>query len=48
MAKIKNAPTILVKKHKGKGKLGRPSNRFEDNIKMDLKIIGFTLCTGFV
>jgi hypothetical protein len=41
MAKMKNAPTFLVKNHEANGQLGRPSHRLEDNIKMELKIICF-------
>jgi hypothetical protein len=30
-----------VRKPEGKGPLGRPRRRWEDNIKMDLKEVGF-------
>jgi hypothetical protein len=33
----------LVGKHEGKSPLGRPGYRWEDNIKMDLREIGFGL-----
>jgi hypothetical protein len=32
---------VLVGKHEGKKPLGRPSRRWEDNIKMDLQFVGF-------
>ena len=31
---------VLVGKHEGKGSLGRPRRRWEDNIKMDLQEVG--------
>jgi len=31
---------VLVGKPKGKSPLGRPRRRWEDNIKMDLQIVG--------
>jgi len=31
---------VLVRKHKGKRQLGRPRNRWKDNIKMDLQEVG--------
>ena len=31
---------VLVGKPKGKGPLGRPRGRWEDNIKMDLQEVG--------
>jgi hypothetical protein len=36
-----NAYKILVRKPEGKRPLGRPRRRWEDNIKMDLKEIGW-------
>jgi hypothetical protein len=36
---------VLVGKPEGKGLLGRPRHRWEDNIKMDLQKIG---CGGMV
>jgi hypothetical protein len=38
---MRNAYKILVGKPEGKRPLGRPWHRWEDNIKMDLKEIGF-------
>ena len=32
--------SVLVGKHEGKRPLGRPRRRWEDNIKMDLEIVG--------
>jgi hypothetical protein len=32
---------VLMGKHKGKRQLGRPRRRWEDNIKMDLEVVGF-------
>jgi hypothetical protein len=37
----KNAYRILVGKPKGKRPLGRPKCRWEDNIRMDLREIGW-------
>jgi len=31
---------VLVRKYEGKRPLGRPSSRWEDNIKMDLQEVG--------
>jgi transcription termination factor 2 len=40
--KMKNAYTILVGKREGMRPLGRPRHgRWEDNIKMDLRVTGF-------
>jgi hypothetical protein len=36
----RSAYRILVGKSEGKGPLGRPRRRWEDNIKMDLRRIG--------
>jgi hypothetical protein len=33
----RNAYRVLVGKPEGKGPLGRPRHRWEDNIKMDLR-----------
>jgi len=38
MRVIRNAYNILVGKPEGKRPLGRPSCRWEDNVKMDLKV----------
>jgi hypothetical protein len=37
----KNAYTILMGKREGKIPLGRPRRRWEDNIKMDVREIGW-------
>jgi hypothetical protein len=37
----------LVERPEGKRLLGRPRRRWEDNIKMDLKEIGFDGAIGF-
>ena len=37
---------ILVGKSEGKGRLGRPRGRWEDNIKMDLQEVGWGVWTG--
>jgi hypothetical protein len=37
----RNAYRILVGKPEGKGPLGRPRHRWVDNIKMDLREIGW-------
>jgi hypothetical protein len=41
MVKKRNAYTILVGKPEGKRPLGRPRSRWVDNIKMDLREIGW-------
>jgi hypothetical protein len=40
MGGSKGAYRVLVRRHEGKGLLGRPGRRWEDNIKMDLKEVG--------
>jgi hypothetical protein len=37
-----------VGKPEGKRPLGRPRRRWEDNIKMDLREIGWVLWTGLI
>jgi len=37
---------VLVGKPVGKGPLGRPRRRWEDNIKMDLQEVGWGVWTG--
>jgi hypothetical protein len=41
MEEKRNAYTILVGKSEGKRPLGRPRRRWVDNIKMDLREIGW-------
>jgi hypothetical protein len=41
MGEKRNAYRILVGKREGKGPLGRPIRRWEDNINMDLREIGW-------
>jgi hypothetical protein len=41
MGGVRNAYSILVGKPEGRRPLGRPRRRWEDNIKMDLREIGF-------
>jgi hypothetical protein len=41
MGKKRNAYRILVGKPAGKSPLGRPRHMWEDNIKMDLREIGW-------
>jgi hypothetical protein len=38
---MRGACNILVRKPEGRRPLGRPRRRWEDNIKMDLREIGF-------
>jgi hypothetical protein len=38
---VRNAYKILVGKSEGNGPLGRPVHRWEDNILMDLREMGF-------
>jgi hypothetical protein len=41
MGETRNAYRILVGKPEGKRPLGRPTRRWKDNIKMDLREIGW-------
>jgi hypothetical protein len=41
MGEMRNAYRILVGMPEGKTPLGRPRRRWEDNIKMDLREIGW-------
>jgi hypothetical protein len=38
---MRNAYKILIGKPEGKGPLGRPRNKWEDNVIMDLREIGW-------
>ena len=40
MEQFRNAFRVLEEKPEGKKPLGRPSSRWEDNIKMDLRELG--------
>jgi hypothetical protein len=46
--KKRNAYWILVGKPNGKRLLGRPRRRWQDNIKIDLREIGWVEWTGFI
>jgi hypothetical protein len=48
MREKKNVCRILVGKPEGKRPLGRPRRRWEDNIKMDLRQIGWDQWRDFV
>jgi hypothetical protein len=41
MGRVRNAHIILVGKPEGMRPLGRPGHRWEDNIRMDLREIGW-------
>jgi hypothetical protein len=41
MGEMSNASNILAGKPEGKIPLGRPSCRWEDNVRMDLREIGW-------
>jgi hypothetical protein len=41
MGEVRSAYNILVGRPEGRRPLGRPRRRWEDNIKMDLREIGF-------
>jgi hypothetical protein len=41
MEKMRNAYKIFIKKPEGKRPCGRPRHRWEDNITMDLRKIGW-------
>jgi hypothetical protein len=47
-AEKRNAYTVLVGKTKRKTQLGRSRCRWEDNIKMDLKDMGWRAWTGLI
>jgi hypothetical protein len=42
-----NVHMVLVGKPEGKRTLGKPRHRWEDGIKMDLREIGWGVCSGF-
>jgi len=48
MGKRRSAFRAVVGKSEEKRTLGRSRRRWEDNIKMDLKIIGLVVWTGFI
>jgi hypothetical protein len=48
MAEKRKAYRLLVGKPKGKRPLGRPTRRWVDNIKMDLRDVDGVMYTGFV
>jgi hypothetical protein len=41
VGEVRGAYNILVRKPEGRRPLGRPRRKWEDNIKMDLREIGF-------
>jgi hypothetical protein len=48
LGEIRNAHKILVRKPEGKRPRGRPRRRWEDNIRMDLREVGWEVWTGFI
>jgi hypothetical protein len=48
MGEGRNVYRVLVGKPEGKRPLERPRRRWEDGIKLDLREIGWGLCSGFV
>jgi hypothetical protein len=44
LRKRRDTYRVLVGKCKGKGLLGRPKHRFEDDVKMDIKVMGLVGC----
>jgi hypothetical protein len=48
MGERRSAYRILVGKPDGRRPLGRPRRRWEDNIKMDLREIGWGALTGLI
>jgi hypothetical protein len=48
MGKVRGAYNILVVRTEGRRPLGRPRRRWEDNIKMDFREIGFGNVIGFI
>jgi hypothetical protein len=47
MGEGRNVYRVLVGKPEGKRPLERPRRRWEDGIKMDLKEVGWGVCSGF-
>jgi hypothetical protein len=45
---IRNAYKVLVRKHEGMRPLGRPRHSWKDNIRMDLKEIGWGVWNGWI
>jgi hypothetical protein len=43
MGERRGAYRVLVEKPEGRRQLGRPKRRWEDNIKMDLREVGWGL-----
>jgi len=39
---------VLMGKHEGKRPLGRPRHRWEDDIKMDLQVLGWGGWSGLI
>ena len=48
MEEIRGMYRVLVEKTEGRGRLGRPRRRWEDNIKMDLQEVGCGAWTGLI
>jgi hypothetical protein len=48
MGKVRGAYNILVGRPEVRRPLGRPRRRWENNIKMDLREIGFGMWIGFI
>ncbi|KAJ4440590.1 hypothetical protein ANN_08736 [Periplaneta americana] len=48
MGESRNAYRVLVGRPEGKRPLGRPRRRWEDNIKMDLREVGYMIETGLI
>jgi hypothetical protein len=48
MGKIRNAYNILVGKPEENNPLGRPKHKVEDNIRIDLREIGWNLWIGIM
>ena len=46
MGESKDVYTVFVGKTEGRGQLGRPRSRWDDNIKMDLQEVGCGVWTG--
>jgi hypothetical protein len=48
MGERRGAYRALVGKPDGRRPPGRPRSRYEDNIKMDLREVGWGACTGSI
>jgi hypothetical protein len=48
MGEVRGACNILVGRPEGRRPLGRPRRRWKENMKLDLREIGFGVWIGFI